>query len=118
MNFQIYSSLIGLVLIAAAAANILPQQVQADGWCIDNPKDCIYVPIEWLKLRDNIVNPPPNPPPCETCLTNILDLERILTIPENQSFRISVQHDNVKDTVIIEIPKALTSLQQNNSTIK
>jgi len=50
---------------------------------------------------------------------NILpfDLRDILTIPENQSYSISVRHGPISDTIMIEIPKALSSSILNQSNV-
>jgi len=42
-------------------------------------------------------------------ISELLDWDRILSLPENQSFSVSVKHGPAVDTVIIQIPKALSS---------
>jgi hypothetical protein len=44
-------------------------------------------------------------------------LEDILTIPENQSISVSVEHGPNSDTIMLEIPKALSSAMLNNSAV-
>jgi hypothetical protein len=125
MNYVILSSIIVSILIAVALITLIPQHVQAQANikhfciqnpdscifvplkdpCIQNPDDCIYVPIDWWKGKFKV----PDLDDCIAC--NLLNLNNILSIPDNQSFNIRVQHGNLSDTVIIEIPKALTNMQ-------
>ena len=82
--------------------------------CIQNPKDCILVPIWWWKFK---WPPPPDPGNCPIC--GLLDWSHILNLPDNQKFAVSVKHGPALDTIIMEIPKTLSGpLLQNNTIAK
>ncbi len=77
--------------------------------CIQNPKSCILVPIWWWPR-------PPDPDPvCPIC--GLLDWSKILSLPDDQKFAVSVKHGPALDTVIIEIPKVLSGPLLQNNTI-
>lgn len=100
MKYFIYAGLMASMLIGLTAASVPSQPVQAQSdICIQNPDACILVPIRWLQG-------PPDDDDCPMC--GLLDWRNILTIPDNQAVTISVKRGAQSDTVIIDIPKALT----------
>ena len=81
--------------------------------CVKNPDDCILVPIWWWKFK--WPPPPPDDGGCPVC--GLLDWHKILSLPDNQKFAVSVKHGPAADTVIIEIPKVLSGPLLQNNTI-
>jgi hypothetical protein len=80
----------------ALCRGIEPRTIELDP-CIPRPWLCYGVPKDM-----------PFPGPVE--------LRDILSIPENQSYSVSVRHGPVSDTIMIEIPKALSSSILNQTT--
>ena len=109
------SLIIGVLVAGTFFAFILAmgqfQPAQAQDPCKQDPKNCILVPIEWLKGKW----PWPPPPDCPMC--GLLDWHSILSLPDNQKFAVSVKHGPAVDTVIIEIPKVLSGPALQNTTM-
>jgi hypothetical protein len=100
MKYLVYCGLITSLFLGLMAASVPSQPAQARPFdiCIQNPDDCILVPIKWWHW-----------PPDDGCpMCGLLNWKDILTIPDNQQFTVSVKHGDLSDTVIIDIPKALT----------
>lgn len=107
MKYTILSALMASLLIAVGATNILNQPVKGQTGidiCKVAPEVCEGVQLKWWKWWED----------CPMCL---FDLGDILTIPENESFSISVQHGPSSDTIMIEIPEALSSAMLNKSAV-
>ena len=100
MKYLVYSGLMASMLIGLMAASVPTQPAQARPFdiCIQNPDECILVPIRLWHW-----------PPDDGCLVcGLLDWRNILTLPDNQAFTVSVRHGPQSDQVIFDIPKAFT----------
>jgi hypothetical protein len=95
------------LIIAVGATNILNQPVKGQtniDICKLAPEVCEGVQLKWWKWWED----------CPMC--GLFDWEDLLTIPENQSFSVSVKHGPISDTIMIELPKALSGAMLNRST--
>jgi hypothetical protein len=123
MNYIVLYASMASILVAAGLTNILYQPVSAStdirDICTVSPALCKGIaprPIDiildecikrpWLCEEHPRDFPWPGP----------IELRDILSIPENQSYSVSVRHGPVSDTIMIEIPKALSSSILNQST--
>jgi hypothetical protein len=99
---------LALMLLAVGLTNIPTQLANASielfDICKTAPEACEGVTLPWWWWIF-----------CPGCPEGF-NLEDILTIPENQSFSISVRHGPTSDTIMMEIPKALSSSILNQST--
>jgi hypothetical protein len=110
MNHKILYASLTSILVAVGLTNIPYQPANAStGPFIDickvKPWICEGVTTPWWWIFG-----------CPGCPEGF-DLRDILTLPENQSFSVSVQHGPISDTIMIEIPKALSSAMLNNSAV-
>jgi hypothetical protein len=107
MNYTVLYASLASILVAVGLTNVPMQPANATpdpaDICRAFPQACeLKVPIRWWWWDDD---------DCLACL----DLSDLLKIPENQSLSISVRHGQDSDTIMIDIPKALSSAMLNNS---
>jgi hypothetical protein len=125
MNYTVLYASMASILVAAGLTNILYQHVSASigtrDICTISPGLCKGLLPWWsyLEVHPCVIRPflcedpeipgipwPPGP----------IELGDILSIPENQSYSLSVRHGPTSDTIMIEIPKALSDAILNQST--
>jgi hypothetical protein len=103
MNYILCAAMTS-ILVAVGLTNIpfQPASAQDDlliNICKMHPEVCEGVTLPWWMWIF-----------CPGCPEGLnLGLKDILTIPDNQSFSVGVQHGPTSDTIMIEIPKALSS---------
>ena len=112
MNYLIIAVLVAGTFFVSIAVMGQFNPAQAQDPCIQDPKNCVLVPIEWLKGKW----PWPPPPDCPMCGL-IKDWKDVLSLPDNQPFIVTVKHGPQVDTVVIQVPKVLSGPLLQNMTI-
>jgi hypothetical protein len=119
MNYTVLYASMASILVAAGLINILLQPVSASigmrDICTISPALCKGLLPSPIELHPCVIHPEiceeipsiPWPDP--------IKLGDILSIPENQSYSVSVRHGPTSDTIMIEIPRALSDAILNQS---
>lgn len=100
-----------LVLLIVGFVSVLNQPLKAtisfEEICKAKPWLCRGLTYPWWFSLE---------PGCRYCLPTF-DIRDIITLPDNQSFSISVEHGLNSDTIKMDIPKALSAKILNESAV-
>jgi hypothetical protein len=132
VNYQILGVVVALFLIAAATTNGVNQPLKATPsslphpiitFCDRHPQVCVPVFVDFCEkhpeacvLFEEVIRKI-EPEPCKMCPWENINWKDLITIPENQSLSLSVKHGPTSDTIMIEVPKALSSALMNSSVV-